>query len=160
MRTTYVRNVQYYDHETWYNSPEYQTWHNIHTRILNPKTNGHEHYKGLKIDKRYRRENPYGFQNFLDDMGPRPKDKETIDRIDGRKGYIRGNMRWATWIENQNNRTFEKSPKWKGVSVSTAMLGKIFRMNQSSMWRSIKKFGLRKLARLHGINLDRALGLA
>lgn len=46
----------------------------------------------------------YSFENFLTDMGPAPSEKHSIDRIDNSKGYYKSNCRWATTIEQANNK--------------------------------------------------------
>lgn len=45
------------------------------------------------------------FATFLAYMGERPSVRHTLDRIDNSQGYVRGNMRWATWETQQRNRT-------------------------------------------------------
>lgn len=63
--------------------------------------------KGIKVSKRWLK-----FKNFLIDMYPsylehckRFGEKQTtIDRIDGKKGYLKNNCRWATYIEQNINR--------------------------------------------------------
>ncbi|MBP9698122.1 MAG: hypothetical protein KBD65_02950 [Candidatus Moranbacteria bacterium] len=47
------------------------------------------------------------FENFLEDMGVRPKEK-TLDRIDGNDGYYKENCRWATNKEQHANRSIKK----------------------------------------------------
>lgn len=43
------------------------------------------------LDQQLRR-----FPDFLRELGPRPSDKHSVDRIDGKRGYEPGNLRWAT----------------------------------------------------------------
>ncbi len=44
------------------------------------------------------------FERFFADMGPRPSDRHSIDRIDPEKGYSPDNCRWATPAEQCANR--------------------------------------------------------
>lgn len=45
-----------------------------------------------------------GFRNFLLEIGKAPSLDHTVDRIDNKKGYEPGNIRWATRTQ-QNNHT-------------------------------------------------------
>ena len=47
------------------------------------------------------------FQEFYDEVGPRPEGK-TLDRIDPWGNYEPGNIRWATHVEQCNNRRKKK----------------------------------------------------
>ena len=84
-------------------TPEYQSWSGMRDRCERP---GHTAYKdyggrGIKICKRWRSKN--GFEKFLADMGPRPKDK-TLDRKKVNGNYTPLNCQWATAKEQALNR--------------------------------------------------------
>lgn len=87
------------------NTPEYSTWQAMKTRCLNPKSQYYRYYggKGIKVCDKWL----HSFLNFLSDMGekPIPKEKYSLDRIDGNKGYFKANCRWTTWdVQNRNSR--------------------------------------------------------
>lgn len=88
-------------------TPTYNSWRNMKSRVLNPNATQFEYWggKGLVICERW-----MDFKNFLADMGKRPEGT-TLDRIDNSKGYYPENCRWATHVEQQNNRTNNKGVK-------------------------------------------------
>lgn len=63
------------------------------------------------------------FDGFVADMGERP-DGTTIDRIDGTKGYFRGNCRWATATEQQNNLRSNRMIDYVGEALSLSALAR------------------------------------
>lgn len=73
-------------------SPEYRSWDHMKQRCLNPRSDGYAEYgaKGIMVCDRW-----LSFDAFIEDMGPRPAGT-SLDRIDGTKGYMPGNCRWAT----------------------------------------------------------------
>jgi hypothetical protein len=85
--------------------PEYKVFKSMKNRCLNPNFKEWEYYggRGITICDRWL-EKPYGFRNFITDMGSRPTPKHQIDRIDNEKGYSPENCHWVTSIENNNNR--------------------------------------------------------
>jgi len=78
----------------------YKTWQKMRARCLNKNDKHYYNYggRGITICERWN-----DFANFLEDMGER-KEGMSLDRIDSEKGYCKENCRWATKIEQQNNR--------------------------------------------------------
>lgn len=68
----------------------------------NDKTYKRYGAKGITICNRWL-EKPYGFKNFIEDMGPKPEGT-SLDRIDNNKGYSPDNCRWATYSQQSYNR--------------------------------------------------------
>jgi hypothetical protein len=74
----------------------------MRSRCRNPKDTSYKDYGGRGITVCKRWQGPQGFQNFLADLGERPRNK-TLDRKDVNGNYEPGNCRWATSKEQGNN---------------------------------------------------------
>jgi hypothetical protein len=90
-------------HGQSHGTAEYKTWANIRSRCEDQKHISFKYYgaKGVKVCERWQ-----AFQNFFADMGLRPSKHHSIDRYPDKNGnYEPGNCRWATEVEQQNNRS-------------------------------------------------------
>lgn len=76
----------------------YKSWHAMIQRTQGK--GGHEAYVDKKISVC---DEWLLFKNFIADMGLRP-DGMSIDRIDNTKGYSKNNCRWATQVQQANNK--------------------------------------------------------
>jgi len=90
------------------NSPEHIIWKNMNQRCTNPKRPDYKHYggRGICICDEWCGEN--GFQNFIRDMGFKPEENSSLDRIDNNGNYNKDNCRWVTQIEQKRNRSICK----------------------------------------------------
>lgn len=82
--------------------PEYQVWKGIKKRCFNKMEPAYPRYggKGITMAPEW----VDNFPAFLAHVGSRPTPKHSIDRIDGTKGYVPGNLRWATAQEQNRNK--------------------------------------------------------
>lgn len=62
--------------------------------------------RGIRVCARWRNSRS-GFSNFLLDMGPRPEGK-SLDRKNNEGDYEPSNCRWATAVQQANNRRNSK----------------------------------------------------
>lgn len=113
------------------NSPEYKTWTRIKQRCLNPKNTSYKYYgaKGITVANEW----VQSFDTFLKDMGRRPSDAYSIDRIDNTKGYSKENCRWATREIQDNNTSRNILLTYKGVTMNVTQWAKKLGMKPHSL---------------------------
>lgn len=95
-------------------SPEYYSFRTMKNRCLSPNNAKYEYYggKGIKICDRWLDEKE-GFQNFLKDMGPRPKGM-SLDRKETSGNYCPDNCKWSTRAEQARNTTQNRMIEFGG----------------------------------------------
>lgn len=103
-------------------------WCGMRRRCSNPSDKAYPSYggRGITVCERWQ-----SFENFLHDMGYRPKGK-SLGRIDNDKGYSPENCRWESSRQQNNNKRNNRHiealgesltlPEWArktGLSVAT-----------------------------------------
>lgn len=90
----------------------YGSWQAMRTRCNNINNPDHKYYSdiGIKVCSRWD-----DFENFLADMGERPKGNYSIDRRDSDLGYTPENCYWATPL--QQSASIKKSMQWLPVKI-------------------------------------------
>ena len=91
-------HIKHGKHQT----PEYRTWDNMKQRCYNPNRAQFKYYggRGITVHERWRD----SFENFYEDMGPKPSQQHSIDRKEVDGNYGPDNCQWATKSEQQQNK--------------------------------------------------------
>jgi len=96
-------------------TPEYQLWQSIARRCRTPSTKCYHNYGGRGIELRFA-----SFKELMEELGPRPGPKYSVDRIDNNGHYEPGNVRWATPLEQGANQRTNHLITWNGKTQHMA----------------------------------------
>lgn len=127
-------------------TPEYSVWCGMKRRCENPNEKTYPRYGGRGVEVRFQ-----SFEEFLQEVGPRPTPDHTIDRKDAGGHYEPGNVRWATWTEQARNKRNSLIVSVNGRDYCLADACEAFGAPYKRTWARIK---------LQGWPPERALGLA
>lgn len=111
---------------------EFRIWQGMIRRCYDSNNSAYHYYggRGITVCPEWRD----SYENFIEDMGPRPSPDLSLDRIDNEKGYSKENCRWATGEQQALNRSKRKNTasQYRGVVV--------FKSNKSKPWRAYVSF--------------------
>lgn len=125
-------------------SAEYRAWSMMKNRCYSPTSPAFKYYgaRGILVCNRWLD----SFQNFFDDVGGRPGPGYSIDRYPNNNGnYEPGNVRWATWKEQMNNRRLNKMVKIDGIEKTVSEWADFAGVKNSSIFSKINSGGLKPI---------------
>ncbi len=116
-------------------APEYGVWSGMKSRCSNPKDGNYTDYggRGISVCDRWSL-----FENFFDDMGPRPSPRHSIDRRDNDGNYEPGNCRWATRKQQSRNRRCTRFLSHHGETLPVTEWAERFGLTGSLICRRLK----------------------
>jgi hypothetical protein len=121
--------------------PEYNAWMHMKRRCSGlSKSAGDASYikRGITVCDRWKN----SFQNFYDDMGPRPSNKYSIDRINNDENYEPSNCRWATMQQQQNNRSNNTIVEYSGRKQTVTQWAREFGMKPNVLSARLHRYGM------------------
>jgi hypothetical protein len=120
--------------------PLYLTWYNMIRRSGNFEYG--ESYLLVEVCEEWKN-SVNDFIKYVDIvLGPKPSKVHSIDRIDNNKGYQPGNIRWATKVEQSNNRKCVRLYTYKGetntIRYFADKYGANFNTVRTRLWKGMK----------------------
>ncbi len=111
-------------------SSEYKAWESMKARCLYEKSKFYYKYggRGITICDKW-----MDFKNFYRDMGNKPDEKYSLERIDVNGNYEPSNCRWATRREQDRNKTNTVYINYNGEKWVLMDLAKKFNIHQQTL---------------------------
>ena len=102
----------------------YRSYHAMKGRCLNENHSRYEDYgaRGISICDRwlFGEDGLSGFECFLKDVGERPSEEHSVDRLDVNLNYEPGNCKWSTLKEQRRNTRATRWVEIYGETISFA----------------------------------------
>jgi hypothetical protein len=119
-------------------STEYEIWSGIIRRCLNPSSSSYPRYggRGISVCERWRK-----FENFLEDMGPRPPGL-TIDRLNNDGHYEPSNCAWRSYKDQARNKSGNRRLTLaSGESITLREVCERFAITEKTLRYWLRKHG-------------------
>lgn len=106
-------------------------------RCENKKSKDYKDYggRGIVVCDEWR----YSFKTFLHDMGVKPSIYHSLERIDVNGNYYKSNCKWATNLEQANNKRNSKRLEYNGINITVSEWARKIGMHRGSLQNRIDK---------------------
>ena len=122
----------------WINSTKtktYYAWRNMRSRCLYPSNASYSDYggRGIHVCDRWADD----FDAFVEDMGD-PEEHQTLERIDHNGPYSPENCRWASWVDQANNRRNNRLITHDGKTQTMSQWARELGLGSDTLWRRLQ----------------------
>lgn len=123
---------------------EHRIWASMNSRCRDVNSPAYKDYggRGINVCERWQQ----SFEAFLEDMGPRPSNKHSIDRINNDGNYEPNNCRWATRVEQANNMRTNRLFTFYGKTMTLTQWAEISLVNRRTIMVRLKRGWTEKAA--------------
>jgi hypothetical protein len=117
----------------------YNIWKGMNQRCTNPGSTEYRRYgaRGITVCDRWR----HSFAAFREDMGEPPSEVHTLDRIKNHLGYEPGNCRWATSLQQENNKRNNHRITFDGETLTISEWSRRLGICPRLIWARISRLG-------------------
>lgn len=118
------------------NTSQYKVWHAMMQRCYNKSCKAYKNYgmRGILVDKNW-----HDFITWFNDFGCKKINKnDTIERIDNNKEYSKENCRWASILEQQQNKRTVTSLTYNNETMSIMAWSRRFCIPKNTVYYRLK----------------------
>ncbi len=116
----------------------YDIFISMHARCYNEKCKAYKNYgaRGINVCEEWD-----DLLSMYKDMGDRPTDEHSLDRIDNNKGYNKENCKWSTRREQAENRRGNKIEleSSEGAKTKVSDLATLHGLSRHKIYNDVKK---------------------